>query len=999
MNHSFLRKLTYFVLVLLMVTAMIPAFAFSASAEGYTKATSIAVGDKVVLTCESKTMELTSISDTSTKYGIGTSYTTAPAGTMTWTVEAGFSEGSYSLKNEGNYLCWMTGGKNSLNVQTAKDNNSSWTITFDANSNAIFTNVSDQTRQIAWNNTSPRFACYTDKYTDLGIASGYSNIQIFKLDKSAEAPHQHAYAWDGSAGADGNHALVCSNDDGKCNELNTSEACTWNTEHACSVCGAAETKYVITFNVPTNLTPPSALDCYTAGITLPELPTTDGYTAVGWAKASIEGSSTEKPEILDAGSNYTFAENTSLYAVYAQETVTEGETIYTKVDADDVVEGTYYLAAQKSSTATTSYYFVTGSISDGDIAVTDTAAAEVNGSIATLPDGAIGLTFTGDNNNGFTIATAENLYLSYTNYSNRKIAFNNSTMLWKVINSDAKVNAGSGIYLQNTSTSGYYTISENSTKSGAIRGYASDTVYRSIYLFKATTGTSTTYTYYTELVSADHVCAGNLTAVVAKDATCTEIGNSAYWVCSCYKYYSDANAATEIEKDSWNIPATGHSWNLSANKCDDCDETFTNGYSKVDPADLNDGDGIVIYYPAGNLLISDTASGDKLTGVSGSIDRNGFIASNGGELFLIVRKASDGNFYFETEDGRFLTTDENGGSLTLGTTINDCAKWKFETNNSTLYIYSCGANYNGTYNQAIEYYNGFTTYGYKADNDKLHTFEIYKRDGYSKPVVAKLDTVSLTLNDGVTVNVTFTIDAAWLAANPGAKVVFSNGEEFVVSAGTNTYSASLTPAQMNGDLTVTLDGVITNKNVSVAAYKAKVEALTYEQLNISEAKYTALKNLLAAIDDYAKAAVGTYEGTLENEDLNNVTDAEVKDENNVFDSYYGILGEQITLGLRVNAANVINTYRIIVEIGGRTFDGDLVNHINKDKVFVIAGLSPVNFDDTISIKVSDDKGTDIVIAELTFNSYLKALNAASPDNVIVAAFNYGLAAEAYEAAN
>ena len=45
----------------------------------------------------------------------------------------------------------------------------------------------------------------------------------------------------------------------------------------------------------------------------------------------------------------------------------------------------------------------------------------------------------------------------------------------------------------------------------------------------------------------------------AEEPTCTEEGNSEYWHCSaCGKYFSDENAANEIQKDSWVIPATGH---------------------------------------------------------------------------------------------------------------------------------------------------------------------------------------------------------------------------------------------------------------------------------------------------------------------------------------------------------------------------------------------------------------------------------------------------------
>ena len=51
-----------------------------------------------------------------------------------------------------------------------------------------------------------------------------------------------------------------------------------------------------------------------------------------------------------------------------------------------------------------------------------------------------------------------------------------------------------------------------------------------------------------------------LTAVPAKDATCTEDGNTAYWTCSaCEKWFSDENGTAEItDKDSVVKKATGH---------------------------------------------------------------------------------------------------------------------------------------------------------------------------------------------------------------------------------------------------------------------------------------------------------------------------------------------------------------------------------------------------------------------------------------------------------
>ena len=52
-----------------------------------------------------------------------------------------------------------------------------------------------------------------------------------------------------------------------------------------------------------------------------------------------------------------------------------------------------------------------------------------------------------------------------------------------------------------------------------------------------------------------------LTPVAAKEATCTEAGNIAYWFCDdCDKYFSDAEAENEIIQAQTVISALGHKW-------------------------------------------------------------------------------------------------------------------------------------------------------------------------------------------------------------------------------------------------------------------------------------------------------------------------------------------------------------------------------------------------------------------------------------------------------
>ena len=174
------KKILSMILAIAMVISMFAGLATTASAAGFAKATSIAVGDQVVLVCEGKLMEMTSISTTKTKYGIGTAYSGAPAGTMVFDVVNGASEGTVAFKNGDNYLCWTSG--NSLDVSATLDANASWTVTIYENGNATIINAANSVREIAWNNGSPRFAAYDNTATSF---SNYYSVQLYKYSDAA----------------------------------------------------------------------------------------------------------------------------------------------------------------------------------------------------------------------------------------------------------------------------------------------------------------------------------------------------------------------------------------------------------------------------------------------------------------------------------------------------------------------------------------------------------------------------------------------------------------------------------------------------------------------------------------------------------------------------------------------------------------------------------------------------------------------------------------------
>ena len=123
-----------------------------------------------------------------------------------------------------------------------------------------------------------------------------------------------------------------------------------------------------------------------------------------------------------------------------------------------------------------------------------------------------------------------------------------------------------------------------------------------------------------------------------------------------------------------------------------------------------DGDTILIYN-SGNALGS-AASGKKLAGVAAEVTDSKLPILDGMAQLLVTIDES-GNYIF-TLDGQYMTSAETGNGLSFAAELTDCGKWTMEAaTDGTWYIKNVGANYNGNYNQALEYYSGFTTYGIK----------------------------------------------------------------------------------------------------------------------------------------------------------------------------------------------------------------------------------------------------------------------------------------------
>ncbi|MBR1758824.1 MAG: CehA/McbA family metallohydrolase [Lachnospiraceae bacterium] len=157
-------------------------------------------------------------------------------------------------------------------------------------------------------------------------------------------------------------------------------------------------------------------------------------------------------------------------------------------------------------------------------------------------------------------------------------------------------------------------------------------------------------------------------------------------------------------------------------------ETTTVTLSKYSTAPV-DGDKVAIVYTAGNLALTETANGSKLNGEAVTVTDD-TITKTDTMAYLDVT-VSDGVYTFAA-NGKYLTSGATGNSLSFADAQGDYSKWTLEQQtDGTWYIINANAVYNGT-KQALEYYNGFTTYGVKSNN-AAYKFDFYGENAQTTP--------------------------------------------------------------------------------------------------------------------------------------------------------------------------------------------------------------------------------------------------------------------------
>lgn len=124
-----------------------------------------------------------------------------------------------------------------------------------------------------------------------------------------------------------------------------------------------------------------------------------------------------------------------------------------------------------------------------------------------------------------------------------------------------------------------------------------------------------------------------------------------------------------------------------------------------------EGKYVYIYYPDSQLYVSaEAADRNRLKAVSDPVAWKVEIDENGYYIFSI--------------DGKYMTSGETGNSMSMADEVTDFARWEVIACDGGVYLRNVGANYNGNYNQYLEYYYDFTTYGFNESKANIYTFKL-----------------------------------------------------------------------------------------------------------------------------------------------------------------------------------------------------------------------------------------------------------------------------------
>ena len=403
-----------------------------------------------------------------------------------------------------------------------------------------------------------------------------------------------------------------------------------------------------------------------------------------------------------------------------------------------------------------------------------------------------------------------------------------------------------------------------------------------------------------------------------------------------------------------------------------------------DSLPIKDGDSVGIYLPREQLVMTTTASGNRLSGASATLADGSLTTEVDNAEFAVSGNNTDG-FQF-VSDGKYLTTGKTGNSLTMEAASSDYSLWVLEQNGEDgWFIKSVNAHYN-TNPQYMEYYgSSFTTYSkYNDSNAAIYTFQFYPIAGTEEPdepdvtglevratpasgaSVEAGDTIKLTAAAGATIH--YTTDGSEptkesleytgpLTLGQGLVPAPTSGSPLVIKALAVLPASEGTKEQIGEVCTftyqapVTLDGyrlyfgqLHSHTNISDGAGTVE-EAFTHAS-NVDNLDFLAVTDHSNSFDNESDASVDLGADLLSSETSSEWVQGHKAAKDATKDDFVGIYGFEMTWSDGFGHINTFNTpgfeSRSNSEFGNKSGSTEGYQNYYKKLVEVGSSLSQFN---------------------------------------------------------
>lgn len=203
-----------------------------------------------------------------------------------------------------------------------------------------------------------------------------------------------------------------------------------------------------------------------------------------------------------------------------------------------------------------------------------------------------------------------------------------------------------------------------------------------------------------------------ITETERKEATCTEAGYVKK-ACSCGAETTEELPAAHtpgeaVEENKVAATTTTEGSYESVVYCTVCNAEVSRETVAIP---VLEGKFVYIYYPDGQMYVSAEPA-----------DRNRLKALAEPTVWQV--EIDENGYYIFSIDGKYMTSGETGNSMYMADELTDCARWEVIACEGGVYLRNVGANYNGNYNQYMEFYYDFTTYGFNESKANIYTFQL-----------------------------------------------------------------------------------------------------------------------------------------------------------------------------------------------------------------------------------------------------------------------------------